>query len=299
MKCYKCGNELNYLNDKTLICPYCLSLYNATKDFADNQQNLQSSSNDSEKFRPMCNVVETNKNEINKSTHSLDSYNYDNILFSKTPSTDNKKSDDKIFNDNIIQDTFNNDNNNKNKKQKKVKKEKINLSNSGNTILSKNAKNITKDKLPLIIFFLNFISLISIFCLPFLYVTKEYYKNSELVSVYLYRNLNINLMKELFSNYYFICYVAIILSIVCSILILICFFLFFNSNKNILQVNNFILILSLIIFVCFLICYFNVPTKLGSPFYLKFISFSIILPITSILQIIILNNHFNKPSFTT
>lgn len=287
MKCFRCGNILDYYNKTTLVCPFCNSLYNVSESTAENQKRTQEKSVFYEKDRPNCNVVETQDNtkQIDEEAFNLEIQLPLNVEQETT--VENKESSIKK------EKTL------KSKKNKKNIQEENNNLNGNNTALD--GKKEKKDKAsnektkneksfpPSIVFIFNLLMFLPIIFLPFIGVLKNNYSDGvKDISIYIFNKFNVSLFKELFSNYYILVYIGLILTIIIMTLLVLGIILYF-CKKGLYVLYTLILILSLTNVILYFISIFTIPTGIQDPYTVNFISYIYFIPILSFINLIFIN----------
>ena len=143
----------------------------------------------------------------------------------------------------------------------------------------------------------NILMFIPIFLLPFIDIKKTVYEGSLSIidySVYLYKKSSI--AEEVFADSGYLIITALVVTIITILMLTLGFFIYRFSYENLYYVYGIIALLSLINIICYIVCYFSVPSQIGSPYTVSLVSYIYFCPVLSLINFVILKKSNNKLS---
>ena len=325
MKCYKCGNELEYFNNTTLTCPFCHSHYTVSEKVAEKQKNLnaQEKTTSVENNRPNCSVYENSQvkqeqknnqsqqntqdleqtitkleNEIKKLNETLNNDNLDNNknLDNEKNSKDKKKKTKKE--DSNLDDKEKDNNKSKEDSKKKDDSKKENKKEKDkNKENQPNIKVVKKSFSPFIIFLNTILISISIFLLPYLSIIKESYldgKIEEDFSIFLYKNCTLDTFEILFQEYFYLPLIGVGLTLLILTLCIVGILQYLGKNNKLFILYEFMLSISLLLIVSYFVCYFSLPNEIYSAYKLSMISYTYFPAFLSLINLLVLKKVDSK-----
>ncbi|MBQ7308171.1 MAG: hypothetical protein IJW82_06570 [Clostridia bacterium] len=308
MKCYKCGNELDYFNKTTLSCPFCHSQYTVSEKVAENQKNLQGKTLSTEKDRPNCSVFENTQTvelpkKLNNQVNNSSENDFVKVLEDQVKSLEEEI---KAQEENLKSQSSKSDEKKKKDKKKEKKSEPSNKkikddTNKNNSAENKKGKKqvevenkpkeIKKPFPPFIVLLNTFLMFVPICFLPFISIVKESYnleKIEEDCSIFLYKNCTLDMFEKLFGEYFFLPLIAVILTLVILTLCVVGILQYLNKSKNLFILYELILALSLLLLVSYFVCYFSLPNEIYSTYKLNLISYVYFQPLFSLISLLVL-----------